>query len=269
MEWWQVRSLGQQTGMSLVELMVTLGISTLLLMALLMGAQSMFKADATSDASQNLTAMMYEVNGILNNPDVCTLALANAKNIDKTEVILSNAIRAGGAYGKLKMNSVHLINVANISGANYRAEIEIDGQRNNEVYGSKNFIQRTSIYYSENAGLIQQCLSSASDPSVDCQSLGGNWINGSKCDFCSALGGALQSDGRCLLSGAAVSDCTIPAKTAWTVGGATCLSDLDLKIAHGTVGTVIASGSPSGSATYYCNNGAVVLAGSPMPACAN
>jgi hypothetical protein len=188
-------------GMSLIELMIATGIGAVVVLGVMAAVEVMFKSQKTSESGQEVTALMYEVNGILNNPPLCTAALKGVAGTDAvaTPVQLSPAVKSATKYGGINLSNVLLQNKTHLTGLNYSAEVQVDGDRSGNVYGSKNFVQKSIVYYSvDAANKIEQCLGADKSPAADCGSIGGIWV-GTKCDFCSGLGGTTQADGSCLL----------------------------------------------------------------------
>ncbi len=186
-------------GMSIVEVMMALGISSLLFLGLSSKTQETFSSKTTINAAQDLNGLMYELNGILNNPPVCTTAMTtlSVSSSSGQDLQISKDLRAGAKIGTLSVTSVTLQSVTQVSGFYRMAVVQVQGQYPVEILGSTTFTQQSKFYYAvDTNNKITQCLNIPGSPAANCNQLGGFWT-GQMCNFCKNGNGTVLPDGSC------------------------------------------------------------------------
>src|SRR5690606_6152011 len=109
--------------------MMVVGVGGVVVVAVMLNSASSFKAQATAEAGQDLTQLMYEVNSILNNTTRCTLEVTGTPIANGAAIPdLSPAIAPGTPFGKLQITSITLEDITPI-GSNYTGEVQITGTR--------------------------------------------------------------------------------------------------------------------------------------------
>lgn len=174
------------TGFSMIELMVTIGLTAIALLAASQAARSLFLSVATSEKMMEQNSLLNEASAIMLNETLCGTSLGGLSNVNGTDVVVSNNIQAGAVYGsKISITSVKLENVSLIGGTSYQADVVIIGEKLGEAL-AKDFSKRFKVFYRTSAGgtVISNCLDSVPDPEVACVNMGGAWIPTGSPPFC-------------------------------------------------------------------------------------
>jgi hypothetical protein len=197
-----MKNLKSQSGTSIAEVVIAISLSMAVMLGLLEASRQLSVSLNTVEGGQDTTALMYEVNGILNNGTACTQALNGTSSVNGTELTLKANIRNGASYGKIDLDGVRLQNVNYLGAFNVSAEIEFTGEKRGDVYGTKRIIERTRLFYTvDGANKINECTMKHASAIDDCFAVGGTW-SGTKCDFCGSLGGTTNAvSGACELAG--------------------------------------------------------------------
>lgn len=264
------RHLHSINGFTLTEVMIGVGILSISALAAMSLSADVMKSAATAQDSQEVTALQYEVDGILNNASMCTERMTNPQvtSASDADVTLGPNIRAGAKYGQLTINSVKLKSVAQVGSiaTNFHADVAISGTKR-KVYGTQDFTLTSGVYYSvDGANKVAKCMG-ADLGAASCGSLGGTW-NGTQCDLCATLGGTIQPNGSCLMPNSAQASAPTgpqpPSPYYWDVGSwSACSNNAQsrtrqcLDISQGTVVAESSCYSPGPATTQACGGGPV------------
>jgi hypothetical protein len=185
-------------GFTLIEALVGVGLIGILAIGSLSISGNMLSASVTSEDSQEVTALNYEINASLYNQPVCTSKLAGTTSQDGVEFSLGPSIGAGKKYGKISIASLKLANIVQVGPVSdpiYHADVVLTGEKRAMGLGGQAFTVRSGVYYRTAGSTITSCVG-VGVSSASCATLGGTWTGGS-CNFCTALGGTLRPDGSC------------------------------------------------------------------------
>jgi hypothetical protein len=190
--------LDSEGGFTLIEALVGVGLIGILALGSLSISGNMLNASVTSEDSQEVTALNYEINASLYNQPVCTSKLAGTISQEGVEFSLGPAIGAGKKYGKIAIGSLKLTNIVQVGPSSdpiYHADVVLTGEKRAMGLGGQAFTVRSGVYYRTSGSTITSCVG-VGLTSATCATLGGEWTAGS-CNFCAALGGTLRGDGSC------------------------------------------------------------------------
>ncbi len=178
----------------MIELLVSVGLGSIVLLTVLTIHQRMFKSQVTAINNMGITELRYEVSGLISKADHCSNVLRGVSSNEGAAITLPGNIAAGKIFGKIQIATVRLTKIQDLGGTQRRAQLEIQGRLigANQKENSK-IVETFSLYYSvTDTNSIVSCR----DSGPVCSDMGGTWIV-DHCDFCESLGGTLKSDGSC------------------------------------------------------------------------
>jgi|GEM_PF-2978973 Type II secretory pathway, component PulJ len=183
-----------QKGLSIVELLIATGIASVVSFAIFAVHSFMMRSQVTALDKVDVADLRYEISSIFSKEANCTSLLAGKASVAGTAVDVSNNIRAGVTWGRLRITSVRLQGVRSLGSAGKTsAKLQITGTRIGQVLGDTNFNEYINIYYTVNGG---NTITTCRDDTAVCARMGGVMIN-NHCDFCTSLGGAVRANGTC------------------------------------------------------------------------
>lgn len=197
----RIDSLRTARGASLIEVMVMIGLASIMLIGISSGLTLAFKSSRTAEANQAVTSLGYQIKNWLNNPSSCNGVFKDLDSDNGAAVPLPLEITESEAYFILVHNlpvSAVLTNITDLGGSARRAEVVVSGTKAGSSF-TPDFSRSFSVYYTvDGANKIVSCLTTT-PPNVYCTSLGGTWdVATSKCDFCTMMGGTKVA-GSCVL----------------------------------------------------------------------
>jgi prepilin-type N-terminal cleavage/methylation domain-containing protein len=179
-------------GFSLTELMMSLGILSVLLMMGTGVMSYMSKSMSTADKMSDINQLTNELQDIMSSPILCTKVVAGVPPSEQQSLVISEKIRAHAKYTKnIEIIEVKLMNIQKVKDEYYRAQVRVRGKKLGTFLGSGEFVRDAVFFYQSKTNTsISSCVGEASNPRTSCGSLGGVWDDlYSRCDFCSSLGG--------------------------------------------------------------------------------
>lgn len=179
-------------GFSLTELMMSLGILSVLLMMGTGVMSYMSKSMSSADKMSDINQLTNELQDILSSPVMCSKVVAGVPPSEQQSLVISEKIRAHAKYTKnVEIIEVKLMNIQKVKDDIYRAQVRVRGKKLGTFLGSGEFVRDAVFFYeSKTNATISSCIGETYSPRASCGSLGGVWDDlYSRCDFCPALGG--------------------------------------------------------------------------------
>lgn len=204
--------LKSNNGFSLIQVMMAVGLSSILIMGLMYTSEMMLDIKKNNDQNYEIVSAIYKVGIALNKEPVCTLYNLNQTEFNPTKNILLQNIKINPTTNLISLNSLigNTLNVTNISVDNfqvtqatathtdYLADLNIFISRDSGI-GSKNIVRKIPLnIYAENLGpnLARILKCRANDPieNTNIASTPANFEN----SVCNMFGGTYNSGtGRC------------------------------------------------------------------------
>ncbi len=199
----QLLNLRGTSGMTLMEMMVVIGILSVVLMAALQLFSDVYKTANTAEAGQDSVALFDELSRTLNNTEVCSLWFKGALMADGTPVVLGAKYLSGAVSGKVQLGQVLLKDPVEVIPGIKRARVQIEVRRRSAPDGSAGAALSSRsvavLFKVDQTGRISECLGDGGIAESNCQSLGGVWDGNQRaCNLCPALGMQRSETGRCL-----------------------------------------------------------------------
>ena len=190
-----------------MELMVVVGIMGIVMMGTMRLFQDAFLTQNRVEAGQDTILITDQLASILGDAPTCTTLLKGTKSDNGTPIVLGTALYGGAQVGRATITSIELQDVSSLTEDVYFAKVQLKGTKAKD--GSAQFAREVPIVYRTNEQkYISECLGDNFGIAGNCTALGGKWDSQKRgCDFCGALGGELNDQGRCQLAGTSTASC--------------------------------------------------------------
>lgn len=173
------------SGFSLIEVLASVAILTVIALGVAKVNGDMAKTSAGTHSAQQRTNLEQSLNAIFENSEICTTILSGTASAVGTQIALPASVQTDEALKKVKLESLTISEILNISTNNYRALLLAQGYKASAV--NEKFTTKIPVYYAVNGTTIANCYSTRSAYST-CLALNGVWKD-TYCDFCTGLGG--------------------------------------------------------------------------------
>jgi hypothetical protein len=210
-----------QSGFTMIEVLAAAGAAAVVVFGTMKMASDMARTSVVAESSQQRTNLGQDLTTVFANPDNCSRVLSGTASVNGTAVNLnslgamnstvatnSSSSEVADKIPVLDRVAIKSLILTNVSGdlgsGNYRAILVLNGNMSDSQKGTGGstpsgvFRSTIPIYYKVSGGVIASCLTTKSAYAT-CLAMKGTW-NGTICDFCSALGGVRQADGRCSIA---------------------------------------------------------------------
>ncbi|MNL00710.1 hypothetical protein D3C87_1211510 [compost metagenome] len=185
------------SGFSVIEVLASISILTIIALGVAKVNGDMAKSSVGTQSAQQRTNLEQSLNALFENSEICTTVLSGTASAVGTQIALPAAVLTDEALKKVKLESLTISEIINLTNNNYRALLLAQGHKTSAI--TETFTAKIPVYYAVNGTMIANCYSSRSAYST-CLALNGVWKD-TYCDFCTGLGGTRDpSTGSCSIA---------------------------------------------------------------------